>query len=129
MKKILLAENDLFLINVYAGQLRKHGYSISIALDGEIIVNRIKDINPDLLILDADLPGGPATQTGYPSGFSVLKKLREDMGLKGLKVIMLSNFNQEKEVAESLELGVVKCLSKAENTTEEIIEEIKKILS
>jgi CheY-like chemotaxis protein len=121
MKKILLAEHDAFLINVYTSQLRKSGYSTSIAQNGEIAINRIKNINPDLLILDAGLP--------KIDGFSVLKTLREEMGLKELKIIMLSDFNQEKEIKESSAFGIEKYFTKADNTAEEIVEEIKRILS
>jgi DNA-binding response OmpR family regulator len=121
MKKILLAEHDSFLINVYANELRKSGYSTSIAQDGEIAISRIKNINPDLLILEAGLP--------KIDGFSVLKILREEMGFKELKVVMLSNFNQEEEVRKSSELGVDKYFTKANNTPEEIVNEIKRILS
>lgn len=121
MKKILLAEDDAFLINVYANELRKSGYNISVAPDGEIAINRIKNINPDLLILDATLP--------KINGLSVLKTLREDFGLRELKVVMLSNFNQEEEIKNNPELGVLKYFTKAENTAEEIANEIKRILS
>ncbi len=125
MKKILLAENDPFLINVYAGQLRKSGYSASIAIDGEIIINRIKDINPDLLVLDANLPG----PGGIQDGLSVLKILREDTNFKELKVVLLSDFFQKESSDHGNELGVIRCFSKTENTSEEIVAGIKTILS
>lgn len=120
MKKILLAENDAFLIGIYVNQLRKSGYSTSVALDGEITISRIKNVNPDLLIIDIGLP--------KIDGFSVLKKIREDMGLKELKVVMLSNFGQDQQIKENIGFGIIKYFSKAENTAEEIVEEIKQIL-
>jgi len=121
MNKILLAEGDVFLIGVYANQLRKMGYSISIAPDGEIAINRIKSINPDLLIIDAALPKIDA--------MGVLKALRQDMGFNELKVIMLSNFAQGADAEKIKEFGVLKYFIKAENTAEEIADEIKRILS
>lgn len=121
MKNILLAEHDTFLINVYANQLRKSDYNISIAPDGEVALSRVKSNSPDLLILDADLP--------KINGFSVLKILREDMGLKELKVVMLSNFYQNQGFEQPQGLGVIKHFMKAENTAEEIVDEINKILS
>jgi CheY-like chemotaxis protein len=120
MKKILLVENDAFLIGIYTNQLRKSGYSVSIALDGEVAISRIKNISPDLLILDINLP--------KMDGLSVLKTLREDIGFKDLKVIMLSNFNQKEKINDTLGFGVLKYFLKAENTAEEIVEEIKQIL-
>jgi len=121
MNKILLAECDAFLIGVYASQFRKQGYSTSIAPDGEIAINRLKSINPDLLIIDASLP--------KIDGFGVLKFLRGEESLKDLKVVMLSNFGQEEEVKKSLAFGVIKYFIKAEHTAEEIVDEIKTILS
>ena len=108
MKKILLAEFDTFLINVYVNEFRKLGHSISIAPDGEIAINRIKNNNPDLLILDASLP--------KINGSSVLKILREDMGLKELKVVMLSDFINEEENKKNVGFGIIKQFMKAEST-------------
>ncbi len=119
-KKILLAEDDAFLINVYANELRKLG-AVSVAPDGEIAISRIKIINPDLLILDASL--------AKIDGFSVLKIIREDLGLKELKIIMLSNYFQEEDTRKIFDFGVIKFFAKAEYTAEEIANEIKKILS
>ena len=121
MKKILLVENNVFLINIYTSQLRKSGYSTSVVLDGETAIDRIKKNSPDLLILDDDL--------SKIDGLSVLKMLREDMGLKELKIVMLLNFNNEGAADNNSEFGVARFFSKAENTAEEIAEEIKQILN
>ncbi len=121
MKKILLAENNPFLIGIYAGQLRKLGFDTIVAPDGEIAINRIKNINPDLLVLDAGLP--------KVNGLGVLKAIRQEMGLNELKVIMLSDFGYEADNEKTKELGVLKCFSKAECASEEIAGEIKKLLS
>lgn len=119
MKKILLAEHDSFLINIYANEFRKLGHNIIVATDGKMVVNRIKSINPDLLILDAALP--------KIDGFNVLKTLREDNSFKELKTIMLSNFSKEDD--EKNDLGIIRHFIKAENTAEEIACEIKRILN
>lgn len=121
MKKILLAEYDGFLIGVYASQLRKSGYSISIASDGEIAINRVKAINPDLLVLDVSLP--------KIDGFGVLKAIRQDLGFNDLKIVMLSNFKQEDEIKKGIDFGVLKYFTKIDHTAEEIAEEVKRILS
>jgi len=129
-KKILLAEHDAFLINVYANQLRKSNYSISIAKDGDVVLSRIKSINPDLLVLDASLPGTEA----YSNGFSVLKKIREELGLANLRVVMLSdfkenNYSQAGVPKKIFNFGIEKYFTKSENTAEEIADEIGRILS
>jgi CheY-like chemotaxis protein len=121
MKNILLAENNAFLINVYGNQLKKSGYNISVAPNGEAVISQTKSAGPDLLILDDNIP--------KIDGFSVLKILRENPGLKELKVVTLSDSNQEENINNELEFGVIKSLSKSENTAEEIAEEIKQILN
>lgn len=121
MKKILLAESDPFLTGVYANQLRQAGFAISIAPDGEIALGRAKSMNPDVLILNDVLP--------KMSGIEVLRLLRQDPKFEGLKVIMLSNFLHGQNSEDIEELGTLKNFYKAETTSEEIANEIKKILS
>lgn len=120
MKKILLAINDAFLINVYAKELRKHGFSISIASDTEMAINRAKNSNPDLLVLDAGLPNA--------GGLDVFKKIREDLGMKNLNIIMLSNFSHEEQIKNNSS-GAIKYFLKTENTAEDLAKGIKRILS
>lgn len=121
MKKILLAEYDTFLIGVYANQLRKFGYNISVASDGDIVINRIKTINPDLLILSTALP--------KVDGLSILRSLREDANFNNLKIVMLSNFQQEEEIEKIANYSTSGYFTKIDHTAREFAEEIKKILS
>ena len=121
MHKILLVQDDAFLINVYASQLRKSGYSTTIALNGDTAVSRIRKINPDLLILDVNSP--------KIDGLSVLRKIRGDKDLRKTKVAVLTNFDQEEKNIKCAEFGIIKFFSKTEDTLQEITESIKKILS
>jgi DNA-binding response OmpR family regulator len=121
MKKILLAEHNAFLINLYAKELRESGYEISVALDAQMAVSRAKEINFDLLILDAALP--------KMEEFNLLKTLREDLGLSDLKVVMLSNFSQEEKIKNSQDLCAIKYFLKTENTAKDIAEGVKHLLS
>lgn len=130
MKKILIAGRDPFLLRVYANRLRNSGYDIIIASEGETVINRAKNINPDLLILDSSMPGAVASNSNFRNGSSILSALREDESLKDLKVVMLSSFEHEEEIRNiSYFDAPLKHLSKAENTAEEIAQEIKRILS
>lgn len=114
MKKILLTEHDPFLISVYAGQLRKCGYSISIATDADIVISRIKSINPDLLILNS---------------LDVLKLVRSESELNDLKIILLDNYAQQEEMQKASQLNISGYFTKTGHTAFELAGEIKKILS
>lgn len=120
MKTILLVEDDSFLIDIYTTKLKEEGFSMVVATDGEECLRKIKEANPDLLLLDIVLPS--------IDGWEILRKIKKDENLKNLKVIILSNLGQKGEVEKGFKLGAVKYLIKAHHTPSEVVEEIKKIL-
>ena len=120
MKHILFIEDDPFLADIYKTKLKEAGFSIDIAIDGQEGLKKIKEKLPDLLLLDIVLPN--------IDGWEFLQKIKQDIQLNGLKVVILSNLGQKGEVEKGLELGAVKYLIKAHHTPSEAVKEIKKIL-
>jgi len=120
MKTILLVEDDPFLIDIYKNKLSNAGFEIDVAGEGETALRKIKEKKPDLVLLDIVLPG--------TDGWEILKKIRTEMGLKDLKVLILSNLSQKEEVEKGMELGATKYLIKAHYTPSEVVKEIKKLL-
>ena len=121
MKTILLVEDDNFLIDIYTKQLTIAGFDVKVACDGESAVNKIVELKPDLVLLDVILP--------RISGWEVLRRVREDLGMKEQKVVVLSALAQKEDFDKGLSFNIAKYLTKTENTPSQIIEEIKKILS
>lgn len=120
MKSILLVEDDPFLIDIYVTRLRDESYKIEVAKDGKSALEKLKKKKPSLLLLDIVLP--------KMDGWELLKKIAKDSKLKKMKVIILSNLGERKEIKKGLGLGAVKYLVKANYTPSEVVEEIKKIL-
>lgn len=120
MKQILLVEDDPFLVDIYTTKLQEAGFEVDSALDGQKCLDILKEKTPDLLLLDIVLP--------HTDGWEVLRKIKSDDKFKGLKVIILSNLGQKKEVEKGRDLGAFKYLIKAHHTPSEVVEEIKKIL-
>jgi len=120
MSSILLIEDDPFLVDIYVTQLKGAGYKVEVASDGEAALSKIKELKPDLLLLDIILP--------KIDGWELLKTIKRDDQLKNLKVIILSNLGQKEEVEKGFDFGVIKYFIKAEYTPKEVVEEIKKIL-
>lgn len=120
MKKILLIEDDPFLVDIYTTKLKEAGFEVETAGDGKIGLGKLKKKKPDLALLDIVLP--------YVTGWELLEKIRKDEKLKDLKVIILSNLYQEREVKKGLELGIMAYLIKANYTPAQVVEEIEKIL-
>ena len=120
MKTILLVEDDPFVVDIYTTKLESAGFSIDVAEDGEDALRKLKEKKPDLMILDIVLPN--------IDGWELLKKIRTELGLEDLKVVVLSNLSQKEEVQKGLELGALKYFIKANFTPSEVVGEIIKIL-
>ena len=120
MKKILLIEDDPFLVEIYSTKLKEAGFSVVVAGDGDGGLKKMKEGVPDLLLLDIVLPG--------LNGWEILRDIEEDKNLSNLKIVILSNLGEKEEVEKGLKLGAVRYLVKAHYTPSEVVEEIKKIL-
>ena len=116
-KTILVVEDDKFLRELIVRKLIQEDFSTSEAIDGEDGMKKIKEEKPDLVLLDLILPG--------IDGFEVLSKMKEDMSLAKIPVIILSNLGQKDDVERGFKLGAVDYLIKAHFTPGEIIEKVK----
>lgn len=120
MKKILLVEDDSFIVDIYGGQLKQEGFAVDIAKDGEMALEKIQNNCPDLVLLDIGLP--------KMDGWQVLKALRQDPKTQALKVIVISN-NDQKDAGDNIvQLKVIKYFLKIESTAEEIVAFVKETL-
>ncbi len=119
-RKILIIEDDKFLRDLITQKLRKEGFNVIEAVDGEHGLKKVKDENPDLILLDLILPG--------IDGFTALIEMKKDPGLALIPVIILSNLGQKDDIEKGLKLGAIDYLIKAHFTPGEIIEKIKKVL-
>lgn len=121
MKKILLVEDDPFLIDIYTKKLKKEGFEVATVADGEKVLERVEKGEIDLLLLDIVLP--------KIDGWEILRKIKnKKLKNKNLRIIVLSNLGQKEEVEKGLKLGADKYLIKAHYTPSQVVEEIKKIL-
>ena len=120
MSKILLVEDDPFLVDIYSQKLRKAGFDVSVETDGSKVLNAIKTQKPELLMLDIVLP--------EMDGWEILGEIGKDAQFSALKVMVFSNLGQKAEVEKGIKLGAVKYLIKADYTPSEVVEEVKKLL-
>ena len=122
MTKILLVEDDPFLIDIYATKLKEAGFKVLTAGDGKESLKKTIDESPDVVLLDIVLP--------KVDGWEILKELQmiKKASLPGLQVIILSNLGQKEEVEKGLQMGAVKYLIKAHYTPSEVVREINDLL-
>ncbi len=120
MKKILLVEDDKYLVDIYVTELRKAGFMVKVALNGKEALNKINKIKPDLLLLDIIMP--------EIDGWQVLRKIKEKAEFKNLKVVILSNLSQKEDIEKAFRSGATKYFVKTYFTPSKVAQEIKKIL-
>ncbi len=119
-KKILIVEDDTFLMSLLARKLSSKGYKLSIAKDGAQALEVVKTDKPDTILLDILMPN--------VNGFEVLEQLKASPDTKNIQVIMLSNLGQQTDIDKALKLGASQFLVKANTSPDEIVTKIEGIL-
>jgi DNA-binding response OmpR family regulator len=124
MAKILLVEDDQFLSALLKNRLEKEKFEVTLAHDGDGALQALRDMEPDLILLDIILPG--------KSGFEVLEEVQADPQLsdkKGVPVIVISNLGQESDVERGKELGVVDYFVKARISIDDLVKKVRNALA
>lgn len=120
--KILLAEDDQFLRELYSDVLTAEGYTVETAIDGEEAYNKLVVGGWDLILLDIIMP--------KMSGLDVMKKAAEKGPLQqpNKSVIFLTNLDKGEEIKQALILGNG-YLIKSQITPGDLVNEVKLYLS
>jgi DNA-binding response OmpR family regulator len=119
--KILLVEDDSFLLGMYATKFELDGFKVIMAEDGEKAIRVALKELPDIILLDILLPG--------ISGFEVLKRLKADPAAAKIPIILLTNLSQRDEIEKGIKMGAEDYLIKAHFMPSEVVEKIKKVLN
>ena len=121
MKKgrILIAEDDPVLRGVYEKKFSVNGYSIKTVKNGEEAVEMIEKEEPDILILDINMP--------VMDGFAVLESYpREE---RNFPVILLTNFSDKKNQERGEELGANDFFVKSDMTIRKLLDMVEKMMT
>ena len=115
-KKVLLVEDFPIIQNLYSQPLKSHGYEVDIAGDGEVALGMVSEKSYDFILLDLLLP--------KVNGIEFLEKFKDRP--KQTKIIVLSDFSEDKTIAKAKKLGIDLYLIKAENTPSQLIDRLDK---
>lgn len=121
MKKILVVEDDQYLIHAYKLKLSQAGFKVELASDGANALDAMKKFKPDVVILDLIMPN--------VDGFSFLDSMKRDERFKEVPVIVASNLGQKEDVDRAKSLGAVDYFVKSNVSLETIIDKITAVLS
>ncbi len=102
--RILVADDDPFVRRLIIFTLKKRGYTILEATDGDAALARIRQEKPDLAVLDVVMPG--------LTGIEVTRALAQDQTTAAIPVLLLSASAQAAEIQAGLASGAVSYLTK-----------------
>ena len=92
--KVLIVDDDRVLADVVAFTLRREGFQISLAYDGEAALRRWAAEQPDRIVLDVNMP--------KLDGFAVCRRIREQADTP---ILLLTVRSEEDDIVHGLELG------------------------
>jgi DNA-binding response OmpR family regulator len=118
--KILLVEDDTFLVEMYTTKFEIEGFAVIAAEDGQKGLEMAQKESPDIILLDILMP--------KMDGFAVLDALKKDKALANIPVVLLTNLGQKDDVKKGFEKGAAGYLIKAHFMPSEVVDKIKKIL-
>ncbi|MDA3815039.1 MAG: response regulator transcription factor [Patescibacteria group bacterium] len=119
-EKVLIAEDDLFISEVYFAKLSSEGFDVTLADNGEDALKKIEQLNPDVVLLDILMP--------KMDGWEVLNRIRQDNKNKDVIVIMLTNVGDKEAIDKALKAGANDYFIKSFFTPEEIVSKIRGLL-
>ncbi len=116
-KRILIVEDSLVLSQALEFGLKKAGYEVSLAFDGNEALIEIAKNKPNLILLDILMPN--------KNGFEVLKESIKIRKEQNIKTIMLTNFSEDENAEKCYALGADDYMIKANFTIADLIKKIK----
>lgn len=118
--KILVVEDEKFLLDLYQIKLIQEGHEVLIAKNGSEGLAMTQDHLPDLILLDILMP--------KVDGYEMLKKLKVDKKTKKIPVIIFSNLSQKEEIEKGLKLGANDFIIKTSVTPTELAQKVEEYL-
>ena len=109
-KRILIVDDEPNIVLSLEYLMKREGYEVEVAADGERALAAIERSEPDVVLLDVMLP--------KVDGFEVCRRLRADPRRAGLRILMLTARGREGEVAKGLGAGADAYVTKPFSTRE-----------
>ncbi len=118
-KKILIVDDEPNIVISLEFLMKKEGFEVAVAVDGDEALAQAASFAPDLILLDVMMP--------KKSGFEVCEALRADPARAGLQIVMLTAKGRDTEVAKGLAIGADAYVTKP-FSTKELVARVKSML-
>jgi putative two-component system response regulator len=121
-KKILIIDDDSFLLDMYTLKFSQSNFEVTAALGPEQALEKLRQgLVPDVMLVDIVMP--------VMDGFELLEKMKEENLASTAVHIILSNRGQPSDIARGEALGAAGYIVKASSTPAEVIEKVTTIIT
>ncbi len=118
-KRILIVDDEPNIVISLEFLMKREGFAVEIAPDGEAALRALAENAPDLVILDVMLP--------KVNGFEVCQQIRADPRWRGIKILMLTARGRDREIAKGLGVGADAYVTKP-FSTRDLVAQVKQLL-
>jgi len=120
MTPILIADDEPNILISLEYLMKREGYTVHLARDGQEALDMLRRERPRLMLLDVMMP--------RKTGFEVCQELRADEDLKGTLVLMLTAKGRDTDVAKGLGVGADAYMTKP-FSTKELVQKVRELLA
>jgi two-component system alkaline phosphatase synthesis response regulator PhoP len=113
LPRILIADDNAQGVELLEAYLSGPEYELQTAADGEETLRKVKEWQPDLILLDIMMP--------KISGFEVCKRIKANPATSDIVVLMITALDQESDISKAVEAGTTDFLTKPINKTELLV--------
>jgi CheY-like chemotaxis protein len=118
--KVLIVDDDKFLLDMYAIKFGQNGFEVMACLDAEYALEKIRGgFIPKIVLSDLLMPS--------MDGFVFLERMRDEKLASGAKKIVLSNKGEKSDIDRAVSLGANGYIIKANVIPSEVVEKVREI--
>jgi len=116
-KKILIVDDDKFLLNMYSIKFEKSGFDVSVATSGVDALDILHNgLVPDVIVMDLIMP--------VMDGFAMFENIKKEKLSPNAVYIMLTNQGLLSDINKAKEMGAHGYIVKATTIPSEVVEEV-----
>ncbi|MFA6313743.1 MAG: response regulator [Sterolibacterium sp.] len=118
-RKILIVDDEPNIVISLEFLMKREGFTVSVAVDGEEALQKIAETQPDLVLLDVMMP--------KKSGFEICQEVRANPAWTAIKIVMLTAKGRDTEVQKGVALGADAYVTKP-FSTKELVATVRSVL-
>lgn len=120
MAKVLIVEDDQFLLRMYKKKFEVAGFEVEVAGDGEEGLLRMRTTKPNIVLMDIMMP--------KLNGLDAIVQAKADNLIKNIPILVLTNLSNTDDAQSAVKNGALGYLVKSDFTPSQVVDKVKEIL-